>query len=94
MTSPDPPGIGTSDRRRSKRQAQEGTVRVHIDTPDLEGPASNVSRSGVLFFTDGDLRVTVEIQHDGEVITRAGHLVRCERIKGEHRGWAVEFDQE
>lgn len=94
MTSREPFHVSTSDRRRAKRQPAGGKVTIRIETEELEGTANNVSRSGVLFFTDSELKVTVEVEHEGEVQTRLGNLVRCERIKGDHRGWAVEFDQE
>ncbi len=82
----------TSDRRRAQRRAIDSAVEVRIDTTQLRGTANNLSASGILFFTDGDLRVTVEVEEDGKVRTLSGSLVRCERIKGDHRGWAVEFD--
>jgi len=94
MNDQDPTSTNTSDRRKHRRQSLDGTVRVHFDVPALEGPASNISRSGVLFFTDGELRVRLEIEQGGEITEHVGHLVRCERIKGERRGWAVEFHHE
>jgi len=100
MTNPDPLGIpspdhgtNTTDRRRAARQAIDSGVQVSIENPEHEGVANNVSKTGILFFTDGDLRVTVEYLEDGEIRTRTGNLVRCERIKGDRRGWAVEFDR-
>lgn len=83
----------TSDRRRAQRRAVESPVRVTIQSPELSGKASNLSSSGVLFFTDGELKVTIEIEENGETRRMDGSLVRCERIKGDHRGWAVEFDR-
>lgn len=100
MTNPDPirtpspdQGTNTADRRRAARQSIDSGVQVSIETSEFEGVASNVSQTGILFFTDGDLRVTVEYLEDGETKTRTGNLVRCERIKGDRRGWAVEFDR-
>ena len=69
-------------------------MQVSIDTTALKGVANNLSKTGILFFTDGELRVTVEIVGGGETKQLSGSLVRCERIKGDHRGWAVEFDRE
>lgn len=94
MNEHDPDSTHTTDRRKHRRQSLDGTVRVRFDVPSLEGPASNISKSGVLFFTDGELTVTLEIEQGGEVTQCIGHLVRCERIKGERRGWAVEFHHE
>jgi len=84
----------TSDRRRATRQSLDSQVKVVIDTSELKGVANNLSQTGILFFTEGELRVHVDVQEDGETKTYSGNLVRCERIKGEHRGWAVEFDNE
>jgi len=69
-------------------------VHVTIDTGELEGTADNISPSGILFFTGGELRVTVEVSQNGELRRHSGNLVRCERIKGDRRGWAVEFDRD
>jgi len=92
MTDHDAFQTSTSDRRRAHRRALDTAVEVRIDTTQLRGTANNLSASGILFFTDGDLRVTVEVEENGEARTMTGSLVRCERIKGDHRGWAVEFD--
>ncbi len=96
MQQPDPSSSSsdsaTSDRRRSNREALDVQVQVQLDTPQLTGIANNVSKSGILFFTDGELRVTVQMEENGEMRQMSGQLVRCERIKGNHRGWAVEFD--
>ncbi len=94
MNERDFPATDTSDRRRAARRPHEGKVRVHLDMLELEGPASNISKTGVLFFTEGELTVTVEIELEGKLVQRVGHLVRCERIKGERRGWAVEFEHQ
>ncbi len=93
MTDPDPQGLSTPDRRREQRMTSSDAVKIHIQTADLDGVASNLSSSGILFFTDDELKVSVEVVSDGEAKTLTGHLVRCERIKGNHRGWAVEFDK-
>lgn len=84
----------TSERRRATRHALDSQVRVVIDTSELKGVANNLSQTGILFFTEGELRVHVDVDQDGETKTYSGNLVRCERIKGEHRGWAVEFDND
>lgn len=92
MSDQDAFQTSTSDRRRAHRRAVETSVQVRIDTPELRGTANNLSASGILFFTDGELRVTVEVEENGTTRSLSGSLVRCERIKGDHRGWAVEFD--
>ena len=94
MSQSDPQAVSTSDRRRETREPSSDRVSITIETPELDGQASNVSKSGILFFTDDDVKVQVTlIDAEGQERTVAGHLVRCERIKGNHRGWAVEFDR-
>ena len=80
------------DRRRGRRDPLLGKVRLLLSSQALDGDADNVSHSGILFFTDGEMRVEVEYQEGGVVRRKSGHLVRCERIHGNRRGWAVEFD--
>jgi hypothetical protein len=87
------PQSKVDDRRRAKRQALHGKVRIRFGEQMLEGEGENVSHAGVLFYTDGDVHVEVEFEEDGVVHRRMGHLVRCERIRGDRRGWAVEFDR-
>ncbi|MFT7668722.1 MAG: hypothetical protein ACI8X5_001420 [Planctomycetota bacterium] len=84
---------GTHDRRRAQRKALESEVKVSFETKELSGVGNNLSQTGILFFTEGDLRVNVQVEQDGETKTMTGSLVRCERIKGDHRGWAVEFNE-
>ena len=69
-----------------------GVRHLKVDAQELNGEADNLSRSGILFFTEGDLHVELEVEADGEVMKRTGRLVRCERIHDSRRGWAVEFD--
>ncbi len=87
------PQTGVDERRKATRQTLPGTVKIHLDAQDLDGEGDNVSRSGILFYTHGDVAVEIEFEHDGQVQRRTGHLVRCERIRGDRRGWAVEFDR-
>jgi hypothetical protein len=82
----------TANRRRAPRMQHRGTVRLSVHAQDLAGEADNISQTGILFFTEGDLRVVLEVETDGEVMSRAGRLVRCERIHDSRSGWAVEFD--
>jgi len=82
----------TGERRRARRLTNRGRVKLTIDTKELEGRADNVSQSGVLFFSEGELRVTVEVEENGIVKSRPGRLVRAQRMRGDRFGWAVEFD--
>ena len=81
-----------ANRRRAPRKQVKGIVHLKVDAQDLTGEADNLSRSGILFFTEGDLQVELEIESGGEMMKRTGRLVRCERIHDSRRGWAVEFD--
>ncbi|MDZ4774777.1 MAG: PilZ domain-containing protein [Planctomycetota bacterium] len=82
----------TGERRRDRRATNRGYVKLKIDTQALEGHADNVSPTGVLFFSEGDLRVTVELEENGTSKTIHGRLVRAQRMRGDSFGWAVEFD--
>ena len=81
-----------ANRRRATRQQIKGVVHLQISEQHLMGEADNLSKSGVLFFTEGDLKVELEIDCDGEMTKKTGRVVRCERIHDSRRGWAVEFD--
>jgi len=83
----------TGERRRNRRQPVRGQVKLKVQTKELEGRADNVSPTGVLFFSQGDLRVTVEITEGDETRTINGRLVRAQRMRGDNFGWAVEFDR-
>jgi hypothetical protein len=84
----------TGERRRARRQTTRGRIVLNVETHRLEGRADNVSQSGILFFSDGDLRVTVEIEDAEGTRRRTGRVVRGQRMRGERFGWAVEFDPE
>ncbi len=81
-----------ADRRTDKRRRTAGKVKLVIDSATLEGEMDNISPSGVLFFTGADLRVSVEIEENGKQVVRTGRLVRAQRVRPEHVGWAIEFD--
>jgi hypothetical protein len=82
----------TSERRRTRRLSARGHVKLHVLTHELEGPCENVSQTGVLFFSEGDLRVSVDITEGGATRKVEGRLVRAQRMRGDHFGWAIEFD--
>jgi hypothetical protein len=84
----------TDDRREDPRRSFFGKLRMRVDSLHLEGQAENVSATGILFFTDRPLRVTVEIEDNGVLKSRPGRLVRAQRVNGDSTGWAVEFDEE
>ena len=93
MSLHDDDSVQTDDRRGAHRHTAQHVVRMLVETSELTGPAENISSTGVLFFSDGQLRVTVEIETDGETTQRHGRLVRAQRMHGDSVGWAVEFDQ-
>ena len=82
----------TGERRRARRQTERGRVKLIVETRELEGRADNVSGTGILFFSEGDLRVTIEVEEAGTTTRRPGRLVRAQRMRGDRFGWAVEFD--
>ena len=81
-----------ADRRTDKRRRSAGKVKLMIEAATLDGEMDNVSQSGVLFFTGADLRVSVEVEENGEQVVKTGRLVRAQRVRPEHVGWAIEFD--
>jgi len=90
--SPRESALDTDDRRHHTRHASEATVKVSLDTRELSGRADNLSKGGLLFFSEGDLRVRVEIVEHGKREIREGRLIRAQRIREDEIGWAVEFD--
>jgi hypothetical protein len=80
------------DKRRHRRRGSAGRVRMTIDAMQITGDAENVSRSGILFFSQGNLRVRIEVDENGTVTKRSGRLVRAQRMRGDSFGWAIEFD--
>jgi len=94
MQQRQPIGEQTAERRLSQRNSSDSKVRVTFEAQEFEGLANNLSKTGVLFFTDEPVRVKIAIEQNGETEEFEGCLVRCDRIKGDHRGWAVEFDQD
>jgi hypothetical protein len=84
----------TDDRRDGARRKIRAVVRLDLPATRLVGSAENISRSGILFFTDEPLRVRLEIEQHGETRVVEGRLVRGQRMRDDHFGWAVEFDHE
>lgn len=80
------------DRRRTRRIAARGRVKLTVETHELEGRTDNISQTGILFFSEGELRVKVEFEDNGVLRTLGGRLVRAQRMRGDSFGWAVEFD--
>ena len=89
----DPNNSATGERRDGTRVNAENRVRVFMDGLELEGRSENISHSGVLFYTDEPVKVTVELEEDGVMMRRSGQLTRMQSMRGESTGWAVEFDR-
>ena len=79
------------ERRRAERVDHRAPLKLSLETSELQGTTENISGVGVLFFTEGSLRVSVELE-GGKV--RSGRLVRVQRMSLENTGFAVEFDPE
>jgi hypothetical protein len=92
MISPEE-STGIGERRRALRRDADLVLRVQVDAVELGGRAENLSQAGVFFFSQGALRVTVEIDQDGERRQYPGQLVRVERMSEETTGYAIEFDR-
>ena len=88
----DETGIETSDNRRTQRAPAHGRVKLTVLTTELEGFADNVSPTGIQLFSDGDVRVTLEIEEKGGVRHVHGRLVRAQRMRADDIGWAIELD--
>ena len=86
--------IGTADQRRTHRRALEAAVGMRIETQSIEGQSDNISRAGILFFSDQPIRVTVEVVEANGPRTYHGRLIRLQRFCESSNGLAVEFDPE
>lgn len=84
--------IGTADQRRTSRRSLEAPVALRMETGTLTGVSDNISRAGLLFFSDEPLRVTVEVRENGAMRTYRGRLIRVQRVSESSTGLAVEFD--
>jgi hypothetical protein len=86
--------IRTADQRHVDRRAIEAPVRMHLETVTLEGLSDNISRAGLLFFSEEGLRVRVEVVEPNGTRSYTGRLIRLQRMSESSTGLAVEFDPE
>jgi len=86
-------GAEVDDRRRNRREETHVGIRVKVETESFGGRTQNVSPGGVFFFSPDHVRVSVELEEGGEVVTRHGRLVRVERMNEDTAGFAIEFDR-
>ena len=82
----------TADQRRTNRKDIEAPVTMRLETSALSGLSDNISRAGLLFFTEEPLRVTLEVQEGGGRRTYRGRLIRLQRMSESSTGLAIEFD--
>ena len=86
--------ISTADQRRTDRRALEAEVTLRLETSVLAGQSDNISRAGILLYSDQPLRVSIEVNEPAGKRTYKGRLIRLQRISDESTGLAVEFDPE
>lgn len=84
----------TADQRRDSREALEAQVTMRIETVTAQGQSDNVSRAGILFYTDEPIRVSIEVSGPSGPRVHNGRLIRLQRISESNTGMAVEFDPE
>lgn len=84
--------VGTTDQRRTDRKAIEAGVTMHLETSVLAGQSDNISRAGILFYSDQPVRVTIELADPSGLRTYHGRLIRLQRMSESSTGLAVEFD--
>ena len=92
MKPQEQPQAQVSDRRVHQRRGAKSKIVIRVEPCQLQGDVENVSRSGLLCFGSGDIRVSVVVEENGVSATRKGRLVRAQRMRGDNFGWAVEFD--
>jgi len=86
------PAIHTADQRRASRRPLEVPIRLRVVGEGVSGVTDNVSGVGLMFFADEPLRVAVELELDGRLVTYTGRLVRAQKMSATTTGYAVEFD--
>ena len=84
--------VGTTDQRRTDRRALEAGVTMRLETSQLVGQSDNISRAGILFYSDQPVRVTIELSDPAGPRTYHGRLIRLQRMSESNTGLAVEFD--
>lgn len=84
--------VGTADQRRTDRKAIEASVTMRLETSELVGQSDNLSRAGILFYSDQPVRVTIELADPSGPRTYHGRLIRLQRMSESNTGLAVEFD--
>jgi len=65
---------------------------MRFETSQLVGQSDNISRAGILFYSDQPVRVTIELSDPSGPRTYRGRLIRLQRMSESNTGLAVEFD--
>ena len=84
----------TADQRRTNRRALDAAVTMRLETSAISGQSDNISRAGILFFSEEPVRVTIEVAEASGPRTYHGRLIRLQRMGENSTGLAVEFDPE
>jgi len=84
----------SAEQRRTPRKAVETRVTLHLDADPIEGMSDNLSRAGIMLFTDEPIRCSVDVQEEGATRRFEGRIVRLQRMSESNTGLAVEFDVE
>ncbi|MFT5291756.1 MAG: hypothetical protein ACI8QS_001801 [Planctomycetota bacterium] len=79
--------------RRHERRSIDSALVLELNTDSVDGRADNVSRAGMMLYTDQPLKVTVCVEgiNGGSPVT--GRLVRLQRMDDTYSGVAIEFDE-
>ena len=90
---PAPPLAAQARGRRHERRSLDSALEIEVVTKSLGGMADNISRVGLMVYTDQPLRVSVQIDgvHGGRPMT--GRLIRLQRMDDTMTGVAIEFDE-
>lgn len=83
---------GTADQRRMTRKTLEAEIRMRMETTVVTGQSDNISRAGILFYSEEPIRVSIDVEEGGVLRTHHGRLIRLQRISDSNTGLAVEFD--
>ena len=89
-----PDSSNSPDHRAQPRKSHKGVVSVRPGQAALNGVSENLSDEGIMFYTEEDLRVTVEYEGPEGPCKRSGRIVRVNRVGEQETGMAVEFDPE
>ncbi len=83
-----------NENRSDPRQPHRAEVLLRPSDQTIAGHSENVSKEGIMFYSRGDLRVSVEFEGPGGPQKRTGRIVRVNRVSAEETGMAVELDPE